>query len=133
MKRLAGEHCQGVGRGGSRYGRIDFPRQRDQGKLPSDLVERLEETDGVAKVGRPALELGMLGVSVTAMVPGHHSPSARCKTWREAVESTAEVMSAVGQEQGWIGLLAPLVNCQQCAVAIDVARSEEHTSELQSP
>ena len=77
---------------------------QDQGIGPN----RVEHGEHVAHVGVPAVELGVLGVAVAALVPRHHAKAGVREQRREHVEGAGEVEAAVGeQDRGRVGV-APL-------------------------
>ena len=75
--------------------------------------------DGVAEVGVPGVEGGVVAVAVAPLVPGHHPPALGGQERRQEVERAGEVEPAVGHEERRTLLVAPLVGGDAEPVGID--------------
>jgi hypothetical protein len=80
-----------------------------------------EDGGGVADVGVPGVEGGVLGVAVAALVPGDHPPAGLGEERREDVEGAGEVEAAVEEGERRRGLPAPLVDGDAQAVGVDLS------------
>ena len=83
--------------------------------------DRVEHRQGVALVGLPAVQLGVVGVAVAALVPAHDAPPAVGHQGGERVVGAGEVEAAVGEQDRRGALVAPLVHGQAQAVRVDRA------------
>ena len=80
----------------------------------------VEHGDGIAKVGVPRVELAVLAVAVTTMIPTHDPPPEGRQLGREHVERAGEVEATVHQHQRRRGTVSPFVDGDAKAVGIDV-------------
>jgi len=83
-------------------------RMPDRGhRTPTGHV--VEHCGGVAQVCIPRVEVSVIAVAVTPMVPAHDPPPGVGEDRRERVERAREVESAVGEQQHRCVGVAPFV------------------------
>ncbi len=87
----------------------------------------VEDGGGVAQVGVPRVQVGMVAVAVTALVPTDHPPAAIGEQWREPVERPSEVEASVSEHQWWCVGVAPLVEGDADASRVDAVLAVWHT------
>ncbi len=80
----------------------------------------VEHGDGIAEVGVPRVELAVLAVAVTAMIPAHDPPPEGRQLGGEHVERAGEVEATVHQHQRRRAAVAPFVDGDADAVGVDV-------------
>jgi hypothetical protein len=85
------------------------------------LADAVEHGQGVAYVGVPGVELGVLGVAVAALVPTHDPVACIRQERGKDVEGAGEVEAAVGQQKRRGLELAPLVDGETQPVGVHLA------------
>ena len=80
----------------------------------------IEHRQGVAQVGVPRVQLGVVAVAVAALVPGDDAPPAGGQPRGEHVVRAGEVEAAVHEQQRRGVLVAPLVHRDTDAVRVEV-------------
>ncbi len=79
----------------------------------------IEDGDRIAHVGFPAVQGGVLAVSVSALVPAHGAPPGIGEQWREDVVRAGEIEPAVSEDDRRVVGVAPFVRRDQHAAGID--------------
>ncbi len=80
----------------------------------------VEHSDGVTEIGVPRIQLAVLAVAVTAMIPAHDPPPEGRQLGGEHIERAGEIEAAVHQHQWRRATVSPFVDGDANAVRIDV-------------
>jgi hypothetical protein len=89
----------------------------------STTTDVIEHGCGVAQIGVPRVEVGVLAVAVTAMVPADHSPPGVGEVRGEEVEGSGEIEATVRHDQRRCVGVAPLVEGEPNAVGVERGRA----------
>lgn len=89
----------------------------DRGGVRCDAVDHRR---GVTQIGVPAVQGGVIAVTVTALIPRHDPPPCTRKARCEAREGAGEVGAAVHEEQRWGTGIPPFVDGEANPVGIDM-------------
>ena len=80
----------------------------------------VEHGDGIAEVGVPRVQLGVLAVAMPAVIPAHDPPPEGRELGGEHVERAGEVEATVHQHQRGRARVAPFVDGDANPVGVDV-------------
>jgi hypothetical protein len=85
------------------------------------LGDGVQDRDGVAYIGGPGVQRGMLGVAVPPLVPRHDPPASIRQQRSDDIERAGEVEPAVHQGERRCSGVAPLGHGEPYAVGVDGA------------